>query len=440
MTRRLALLAWAVLAACSTVSQLGEIAGDVAPAMDARAREDLQLPPDSTLVSLEDSDAVKPFDAIALHDAANLSDAATSGGTPIVFPGVLAGLQGNKVVAAGNGPSCGIGEGYTLYCWGNNARGQLGAGDAIAHSGPVDTGLRGVVDVAVGEQNVCAVLSSGDAYCWGDTRQGQLGQVSSDPIAHPMQIALIGLAATVSIGGASSKTAISFLMRDGTVFGLGDNTEYLVRGKRGPTSLVPVQTQTNATSFSQASAGARRTCGIWQGRVMCWGSSYVGSSFPFGLSDEGFLDQNMRVSVGYDHACVLGTSGRVRCVGNNASGQLGVPSLAQNERFPADPLALTAIMDVAVGRSRSCVVAGSPGRVHCFGAAGASLSSGSGSDVKSPRVVTELPEGALQVSVGVGHICALVQNTGIYCWGDNANGELGRATSGSSGVPLQVLR
>ncbi len=118
---------------------------------------------------------------------------------------------------------------------------------------------------------------------------------------------------------------------------------------------------------------------------------------------------------------------------------LGVSSFCGSEAFYTTSVSLQNVADIAVGRSRTCMVAGTPSDVWCFGAAGAALRPGAGGDAQAPRLVSALPPGVLQVAVGVGHACPSVQNAGIYCWGDSQNGELGRAKSGSDSTPGEGL-
>src|SRR6185503_16224337 len=65
-----------------------------------------------------------------------------------------------------------------VWCWGDNARGQLGDGSKNdVKVTPVRVaGLSGpAVAVTGGDLHSCAALASGVVQCWGDNRQGQLG-------------------------------------------------------------------------------------------------------------------------------------------------------------------------------------------------------------------------------------------------------------------------
>jgi alpha-tubulin suppressor-like RCC1 family protein len=67
-------------------------------------------------------------------------DPADAGAVPHVDPQAVAGISGAKAVAIGDGHACalvGCGAGAQIACWGRNAEGQLGSGQAGAPSGPV---------------------------------------------------------------------------------------------------------------------------------------------------------------------------------------------------------------------------------------------------------------------------------------------------------------
>ncbi|MBN1960687.1 MAG: hypothetical protein JW841_07050 [Deltaproteobacteria bacterium] len=91
-------------------------------------------------------------------------------------------------VAAGLNHTCGIqyasaGKG-SLWCWGANHSGQLGAGYQFYQSAtPVQVGAKtDWVAVAAGDNFTCGIRANGavyEAYCFGDNYQGQLGNATA---------------------------------------------------------------------------------------------------------------------------------------------------------------------------------------------------------------------------------------------------------------------
>jgi alpha-tubulin suppressor-like RCC1 family protein len=64
-----------------------------------------------------------------------------------------------------------------VFCWGDNASGQLGLGTRVAsRSSPAAVaGGRAFHQVSAGMWHTCAVTSSNAAYCWGRNTTNQLG-------------------------------------------------------------------------------------------------------------------------------------------------------------------------------------------------------------------------------------------------------------------------
>lgn len=97
-------------------------------------------------------------------------------------------LTGLVSVGPGTIHSCGVTEDATAYCWGNNSEGQLGDGGTEDSDVP-----RTVVDPADPERAfgdvaqlvhrgwfTCAVTTVGGAFCWGHNARGQLGDGTVD--------------------------------------------------------------------------------------------------------------------------------------------------------------------------------------------------------------------------------------------------------------------
>ena len=89
-------------------------------------------------------------------------------------------------IAAGNFHTCAILDDDTLKCWGYNAVGQLGLGDAVNHGdGPnemgdnlpaIDLGTSLVPIKVVGAENhTCVMFQGGSVKCWG---YGTIGVLS----------------------------------------------------------------------------------------------------------------------------------------------------------------------------------------------------------------------------------------------------------------------
>jgi alpha-tubulin suppressor-like RCC1 family protein len=114
-----------------------------------------------------------------------------------------------SALAVGGAFACAILDTKQAKCWGDNTSLQLGAplrapaygddanemGDFLAAA--VQGGGRSVRAIAAGRAHACAILDTGDVRCWGDNAYGQLG--AGDPDRHSLFLNPSGV---VDLGGA----------------------------------------------------------------------------------------------------------------------------------------------------------------------------------------------------------------------------------------------
>ncbi len=393
------------------------------------------------------------------------------------------GVEGARRVSVGVGYACALGDG-TVRCWGDDDRGQLGAGDA---TGGAVAGIDDAVDVAAGEHHACIVREDGQVLCWGANEWGQVGDGSQGFDGSPISMTLPGVA-EVEGGGEL------FCTRDenGAVRCAGNND----MGQLGDgttearTQLAPVL-DLGRTNQVDLSSGAQ-ACAVDRGGVLrCWGdnsSLHAGASFspePPVLSTprrvEGVgvvaevatnsvgtcaLSRSGRVScfgrrawanddpthgpvpnlgrathlvAGERHFCATLADGQVRCWGSGSSGQLGGPVAPGQSRNPNALVTVGGLDDVsrvAAGCSFNCALR-RDGTVACWGAnRNGELGPGHDDDVSSeiPLTVDGVPN-ASAVGAGCMHACAQTAGGSIVCWGENDRGQLGNgSTSAATGL------
>ena len=143
------------------------------------------------------------------------------------------------------------------------------------------------------------------------------------------------------------------------------------------------------------------------------------------------------VSSGRDHTCVV-MAGGVQCWGTNIQGRLGTDF---QQRASSEPVHVVGLSGdpVAVYASdfHTCAVTATGG-LDCWGSNSAGqLGDGTTKSRFAPSVVLGLAGKVTAVATGGKHTCARIEDGGIQCWGDNAQGQLGDGTSSNRGALWQ---
>ena len=109
-------------------------------------------------------------------------------------------------------------EADTLYMWGMNRNGQLGLGNTIARSSPIQVGTSSWTSVSAGAFHTAAILSDGALFTWGINTSGQLGLGDRINKSSPVQV---GTSSWTSVSAGASHTAA--IRSDGALFTWGNN-------------------------------------------------------------------------------------------------------------------------------------------------------------------------------------------------------------------------
>ena len=298
------------------------------------------------------------------------------------------------------------------YCWGQDGTGQLAASapttcfdSASASLSPCATspiamsgGFR-FVALSAGGVVACALTTSGVAYCWGDNTFGELGN-------------------GVGSGAASTPTKVS-----------------------------------SALTFTGLAAGAQHVCGLATGsRVFCWGSDSFGqlgdtgivnSTTPIPAESAGVVASFTSVTASAAHTCALKAGGVAYCWGANVTGQLGIGAVDANEHSsPVQVLGGHTFTALTGGGTHTFGLT-SAGAAYCWGdnSAGETGNGSAGGPQPTPVLVVGGPSaGFKELSAGDDFTCGL-SGSAVYCWGSNADGQIGAGagvTGGNILVPSKV--
>ena len=199
----------------------------------------------------------------------------------------LAVLEDVRSVAAGGDFTVALKTDGTLWAWGGNDYGQLGNGTVVSAAQPVQV-LDQVTAVSAGDYHVAAIRADGTLWTWGDNLYGQLGDGTRDSMSAPHQVLAD---VRFAVMGDYHAAAIS---TDGTLYTWGSNLDgQLGTGGQGDTTdeetgamlqLTPTAVSLPA-AVSNVTVGAGHTATILSdGTLWTWGRN---DAMQLGLTEAG---------------------------------------------------------------------------------------------------------------------------------------------------------
>ncbi|CAE7367760.1 UVR8 [Symbiodinium sp. CCMP2592] len=273
-----------------------------------------------------------------------------------------------------------------------------------------------VAKLSLGDWHVCAMGSQGSVKCWGNNGNAQLGQ--GDDVRR------------------------------------GDGANEM--GKSLPT--IDLGTGRHAL---EVNSGASHNCArLDDGLLKCWGYGHLGrlgygdQVQRGGNSDEmgdflptvelGTGRTAVQLALGYEFSCAVLDNASVKCWGQGGYGQLGIGTTSNMGAGSSEMGDHLPPVDLGTGRTAADVTAGSyfacarldDSSLKCWGHGEyGQLGIGSNSYTVG-RVSGEMGDNlptvdlgtgrtAVELSAGVFHACARLDNGSVKCWGRNNNNQLG---------------
>jgi alpha-tubulin suppressor-like RCC1 family protein len=193
-------------------------------------------------------------------------------------------------------------------------------------------------------------------------------------------------------------------------------------------SLTPTDVVGLTSGVASISAGSTHACAVTtSGAALCWGNGANGrlgngattaSQTPVNVT--GLSSGVASISAGGSHTCARLTTGGARCWGSNSRGQLGIGLTAGATQQRTTPQTVGGTWTwtmIKAGGEHVCAVR-STGTVYCWGRnAEGQLGNNTTSDYISPMTVSNLSGGLLDLSAGGRHTCAVTMTGGAKCWG-----------------------
>lgn len=310
--------------------------------------------------------------------------------------------------------------------------------------------------VSAGRHVSCAIAAGGQLHCWGRNRQGEVGTGDMLQRTSPFAVAVGPERSVLSVAVASFHTCA--ILDDGSVRCWGGNLTETGYGD-GVDRLMPSSEPVSLGEGRRAvalAAGYSHTCAVLDdGSVKCWGANSNGqlgygdttdrSTPPATAIDLGAGRSAVEITMGSLQSCALLDDGTVKCWGASASGQLGYGDTAERHAPPATPISMPgglAAKHIDAGNTHVCAIL-SDDSIACWGSNNLfQLGDRTSTARSSPVLVSSFSGTPKRLALGSGHSCALRVDGSVTCWGHvpttNGAGREAGPTDCTDGVSLST--
>ena len=368
-------------------------------------------------------------------------------GTAVVTATILNGAVDGHIetVSAGGYYTMGLKTDGSLWAWGDNSYGQLGSGNTVGSTIPVQIG--GDFDwaaVSAGDTHTVALKTDGSLWAWGDNSCGQLGNGNNVSSTIPVRIDSDFDWVAVSAGGFHTIA----LKEDGSLWAWGDNSDGQLGRGNTTNSIIPVRIG-NDTSWVAISAGLGYTLALKEnGSLWAWGDNSDGQ---LGRGDTANNASPVRIGSDTDwtavvagswHSVALKQNGSLWAWGSNFFGQLG----DNTDIDKSSPVQISGYNDwvaVSVGEWHTVAVK-EDGSLwawgnHSWGQLGI------GYPIDDEYWYSPIPVQVgtgfdpTAVSAGIEHNVTLKTDGSLWAWGGNLFGQVGNNTEEEIYSPVEVM-
>jgi len=308
----------------------------------------------------------------------------------------------------------------------------------------------------------CALFEEGNVRCWGE----EIGQVLGNgygkdgnyPEEYPTHPRPAGVFGDLDLGGRAVKLSLGgrhacALLDSGQVrcwgwrlaeyprYDVGDNVNYVIGDEAGEMPPPDLEARGPAVDLFNSCGG---TCALLESNdVQCWYPDALtdGCRTPSAAYVRAKEHGEVQQLTGGLVSCVLYEAGNVKCW--STPDGWGSAYLGYGAPVPLDPggtyVLLVSYGDVDLGGRVTQIIPRGPGacalrdtgEVYCWGwNADGQLGYGHREaigDDETPVSVGPVPLGGrvTQIAGGGGHVCVLLETGRVRCWGNLSNGALG---------------
>jgi alpha-tubulin suppressor-like RCC1 family protein len=384
-----------------------------------------------------------------------LGNGASGGGLKELDP-VQIGNSSWTAVSAGQDFSMAIRSGGSLFAWGQNHQGQLGATEAYGgyRSSPTQVGAGTWSSVRCGKFFTLAIRSDSKLFAWGQNNYGQLGNGTTTNEWSPVQI---GTSNWTSVAAGQGHSLA--IRSGGSLFawgagyfgqlGLGNNTN----------RSSPVQV--GASAWTAIAAGTLHSVAIRSGgSLFAWGINLYGE---LGNGESGWGTQKSSpvqigsstwtaIAGGTYHTLAIRSGGSLFAWGQANYGELGIIGPNGYDPNQSSPVQVgTSLWTTISAAKKQSIAIRSGGSLFVWGRNNnGQLGLGDSDTRRSPVQIGGGSVGALispvqvgasawtAVSAGHEHSLAIRSGGSLFAWGRNNDGQLGLSDTTNRSSPVQV--
>lgn len=321
---------------------------------------------------------------------------------------------------------------WEILTWGKNDVGQLGTKRVSRTGGHLPELVANlkkhntIIQVSVGLNHMAGVTKNGDVFVWGSNSAGQAGQgddFHSNVITKPMLVRGLRAFESKALMVACGETHTLCMLRNGLVYAWGKGDDGRLGCGRSVVSASEPLKLEDAPRALNIAAGIQHSAILGRDKSLYTFGSGDGGRLGHGTHENQYkpcivqsLGKNvMQVDLGPLCTAAVTENGHLFIAGQLSSSEAGAADMTQ---FPLD----TPIKKVSVGHTHALVLT-NDNQVMAFGSG---LGTGSEENVPKATLVRGLEsKHAVDIAAGNGYSMAVIDDGFMYCWGNNALGQLG---------------
>ncbi|MEQ1722018.1 MAG: hypothetical protein ABL930_02500 [Pseudobdellovibrio sp.] len=335
---------------------------------------------------------------------------------------------------------CALLANQTVWCWGVNTSGQLGDATLVNKKTPVQSvGVTNITNLTCGAAHCYALKTDGTVWAWGVGSLYRLGNSSTATISTPFQISgltnIVKLYSTTASGYAIDVSGVVYSWGYNVTGQLGDGTH---NNQAVPTVMAGLP-----ANLDYLVAGTNEVCAVATNKSLTCVGAVTGSNIDNVTGNFFAPVGNLLVSSissGMSNAsCAVTTTGGLKCWGRNDNNNLNIIGTDGLYRTPTDvPGFSSGVQEVDALNTSFCFLK-TDGTVWCWGT-GASGQLGNNTLLNSAVAVQATGLSLVNnIESGLDHTCALKSDQTLWCWGANTFGQVGNNSPTIQKIPVQVL-